>query len=349
MSFKRLAKQTMLRLATLTGLNDLVLSSSWRTQRLLILCWHKIALEDEHLWNPELCLSESTFVARMELIRTSGCTVLALQDALTKLQQGTLPRRAVVLTVDDGDSSVYLKAWPILRRFGFPATLYWSTYYSTRPYAVFDPMVRYLLWKGRGIPLNMEELNIAMSLESPELRRQVFDHIYRFSRAQDWTASTKEGFLERLAFSLKIDFRRIKQQRILHLISESEAREMIADGLDVQLHTHRHRVPLDRLAFQAELSDNAQILRAAGAIPPSHFCYPSGSFAPQFGEWLKAFGIVSATSCQPGLVSKKSDAYYLPRFLDSDRISTAEFSSWLSGVAALLSGHQRMDTHGFRQ
>src|SRR6185312_9699791 len=160
MLFKRLVKRAILRSATITGLNDLLLSSSWRTRRLLILCWHKIAVDDEHLWNPSLCLSESRFVERLELIRSLGCTVLALQEALDKLRCGTLPKRAVVLTVDDGDSSFYLKAWPILRRFGFPATLYWTTYYSTKPYAVFDPMVRYLLWKGRAAPLTIEEMGI---------------------------------------------------------------------------------------------------------------------------------------------------------------------------------------------
>jgi len=254
----------------------------------------------------------------------------------------------VVLTVDDGDSSFYLKAWPILRRFGFPATLYWTTYYSTKPYAVFDPMVRYLLWKGRAAPLTIEEIGIQTNLHSADIRRHVFQRIYEVSQAQDWTPALKDAFLEKLSYCLRIDYGRIKQQRILHLISQDEAREMIADGLDVQLHTHRHRVPLDRSQFQAEISDNARILRAAGASAISHFCYPSGSFAPQFQEWLGASGVVSAATCQPGLVSKGSNLYLLPRFLDNECIGRMEFSSWLSGAAALLSGKQRMDTHGFR-
>lgn len=122
---------------------------------------------------------------------------------------------------------------------------------------------------------------------------------------------------------------------------------MVAEGLDLQLHTHRHRVPRDMARFSAELKDNIQILRDTGVSNPSHFCYPNGSFKPEYAHWLRDNGIRSATTCQPGLIQKNSNPYFLPRMVDHENIGASEFNGWLSGIAAGLSRQPPMDEHGF--
>ncbi len=348
MSLTRQAKLAFLRGCHFTGLTRLVLNSSWRQQRLLILCWHNIALDDEHLWNPQLCLSPATFRSRLELLRTLHCNVLSLGDALQRLKNGTLPPRAVALTIDDGDSSVYQLAWPALREFGFPATLYWTTYYSTKPYAVFDPMLSYLLWKARGKRLQLPEPALECDLTTPQSRSQSFQKIYQHAQANSWTAEQKEKFLETTAQNLGIDYPAIKARRILHLITPAEARSMQAEGLDLQLHTHRHRVPKDPAQFSLELQDNAQRIRDAGAADPHHFCYPSGSFVPEFAGWLRQKNVISATTCQPGFARRESDLYFLPRLLDQEDKNATEFGAWVSGVASWVGREQPMDEHSFR-
>src|SRR5207249_8815632 len=44
-------KQATLRSLKTSGVSTLVHNSRWRRQRLLILAYHGISLEDEHLWN----------------------------------------------------------------------------------------------------------------------------------------------------------------------------------------------------------------------------------------------------------------------------------------------------------
>jgi peptidoglycan/xylan/chitin deacetylase (PgdA/CDA1 family) len=55
----------------------------------------------------------------------TGITVSELADAYRT--GGALPKRPVVLTFDDGYESVAQDAWPILRRHGFPATVFVTT------------------------------------------------------------------------------------------------------------------------------------------------------------------------------------------------------------------------------
>lgn len=347
MSFLRFIKLTLLRAIDATGINRRLIGSPWRGRHLLIIGWHNVSCDDEHCWNPNLCLTPTTFRSRLEQLREMKCNVLPLGEALCRMSNASLPPRAVALTIDDGDSSCYLRTWPMLREFGYPATLYWTTYYSIHRYAVFDPMLSYLLWKGRNKSLVLRELSLSCNLQRPRERLQAFKRIYELSRANAWTAERKERFLTQLATLLDVDYAEIKAKRILHLISPTEAQLMAAQGLDLQLHTHRHRTPRDANAFSDELQENARIVLAARSGMPLHFCYPSGSFKPEYARWLCDNGILSATTCQSGLVHQNSNPYFLPRMIDHENIRPAEFTCWLSGLAAGLTRQRPMDEHGF--
>src|SRR5271157_2717913 len=89
------------------GLFELVKNSRWRQQRLLIICYHGIALEDEHLWRPYLFISPRQFERRLEILRNGNYSVLRLGDAVEKMYKGELPPRSVALTFDDGTYDFY--------------------------------------------------------------------------------------------------------------------------------------------------------------------------------------------------------------------------------------------------
>ena len=143
------AKLRVLGLAETSGLSRSLAASAWRRRRLLILCYHGVSKYDEHEWT-NLYIAAETFRRRMQILKDSGCNVLPFSDALTRLRDGTLPERAVAITFDDGFHDYYSVAFPILESFGFPATLYLTTYYVEFNRPVFDPMCSYLLWKARG-------------------------------------------------------------------------------------------------------------------------------------------------------------------------------------------------------
>src|ERR1051326_4760574 len=142
MSIARRVKTTLLRSAIDSGFASALARSSWRTNRLLILAYHGISLQDEHLWDPELSMEPGFLRRRFELLRESGCQVLPLAEALDRLAAKSLPPRSVVLTFDDGLYDFRARALPLLQEFGFPATVYFATYYVQFQKPVFNPMCR---------------------------------------------------------------------------------------------------------------------------------------------------------------------------------------------------------------
>jgi hypothetical protein len=115
-------------------------------------------------------------------------------------------------------------------------------------------------------------------------------------------------------------------------MTPAERSELAGQGIDFQLHTHRHRTPLDEELFRKEIRDNRRALRELGTNAV-HFCYPSGVYRPEFLPWLRKENVFSATTCDAGLATRQDDLLLLPRLVDSPARSPLEFEAWLSGVA----------------
>src|SRR5215207_551260 len=116
-------KTTALNTARNAGILSATRESAWRRRRLLILGYHGIATADEHLWDGELYMRPETLRSRFAALRDGGYEVLQLDDALRRMHAGTLPPRAVALTFDDGAFDFLSRAVPLLREFGYPATV----------------------------------------------------------------------------------------------------------------------------------------------------------------------------------------------------------------------------------
>lgn len=349
----RTAKLLVLRVARLCGVLALLRSSPWRRRRLLILCYHGISIADEHEWAPGLFMSRDAFAARLEALRRGRYNVLPLDEATRRLRDGTLPPRSVVITFDDGTFDFHEAAWPLLRRYRMPATVYLTTYYCEKNLAVFPLAISYLLWKRAGMHAAVDVPRgpaVRVDTRTTRSRKDAADLLMGHARALDLSADEKEVLIERLAGALGVDYREFRRRRLLHLMNPAEVRAVADEGADVQLHTHRHRSPLDEQRYRAEITTNRERIRGMTSRDPVHFCYPSGVCMPQFGPWLRAEGVQTATTCAPGIATSTSDPLQLPRLLDHSELTPIEFEAWLAGLGALLPrrpvGFAPVDTDG---
>lgn len=332
-------KQAALKSLKSAGVSTLVHNSRWRRQRLLILAYHGIALSDEHVFNGSQFISADFFRNRLELLRKSKCAVLPLGEAVERLYADDLPDRALAITFDDGLSDFYRRAFPLIKEFDVPVTLYLTTFYSSYQRPVFDLMCAYLLWKGQSNVLDLKKLtgqDLQTDLRRLDSREAALAQIRDFASGQKLSADEKDALAASLAAHLDVDYNTLLEQRAMHNLTADEVGKLAAGGIDIQLHTHRHRTPLDRELFLREIEDNRKSIQEMSGTNPKHFCYPSGVYDPQFLPWLREAGVSSATTCESGFASRSCHQLLLPRFLDNATLSPIEFESWLTGVSAAL-------------
>jgi len=228
----------------------------------------------------------------------------------------------------------------LLKKYGFPATVYQTTFYAQRALPIFSLICSYMLWKGRDRSLAANPnigISDAVSLSTPEARQKAVHDIIYFAATRQLSTSQKNELAAELAGMLGIDFQDLLGRRLLQVMNPQEIKELASAGIDFQLHTHRHRTPRDRELFDRELEDNLAVLTELTNSRPIHFCYPSGDYDLQFLPWLSAKGIISAATSVAGLASPRIDPLLLPRFIDTSARTPLEFESWLTGVGALLS------------
>ena len=120
-------------------------------------------------------------------------------------------------------------------------------------------------------------------------------------------------------------------------MSPGEAATIPSQGVELQLHTHRHRFPSDAPdALADEIRANRAALGKMAAGPFQHLCYPSGEFDRSAFPQLDELGIVSATTTLPGMNDDGTPRFELRRFLDSEICSAIRFEAEMSGFLDLL-------------
>lgn len=97
-------------------------------QKVVVLNYHKI---DE---TPiALAVSPADFERQMAYLREKGYVSITPDQLADHLERGTaLPERPLLLTFDDGYEDNYQNAYPILKKYGFTATVFVVTDYLSR-------------------------------------------------------------------------------------------------------------------------------------------------------------------------------------------------------------------------
>lgn len=109
---------------TTTGGNQLPLpriTQSARSQYVGVLVWHDVLPRRQVWFDTPLAI----FKAQMEAIHRGHFQVVSLDALKEHLTRGApLPPRPLVITFDDNNRGIYRYAFPLLKQYGYPATLF---------------------------------------------------------------------------------------------------------------------------------------------------------------------------------------------------------------------------------
>jgi len=324
-----------------------VQATNWRRKRLLILGYHGISLADEHLWDGGVYMPPQMFRRRLSILQEAKYNVLPLETAVQQLYDGSLPPRALALVFDDGFHDFASVAAPILAEFGYPATVYLSTYYSQFNRPIFDIMLRYLLWKGPRRSISLPGILADTVVLDNAGQRHVIEKVRTAAFASRMTGNEKDKLLAKIANALDIDYEELCRKRLLQTMNADEVRAMKTQGYDIQLHTHRHRVSRNAELFAREILQNREwIEQTIGGATPVHFSFPGGVWEPVTQEWLTRLGIQTGVTCIPALADRHSDRLRLPRFVDNASVGEQAFRAWIAGSMTFFPKGRDITTAG---
>jgi peptidoglycan/xylan/chitin deacetylase (PgdA/CDA1 family) len=93
-----------------------------QTAQTIIFCYHRLV---DKIRYPGTEITPADFEAQMKQLKDAGITVISMQDLLAwRRGEKNIPPRCAVVTFDDGWKSQYEVAWPIMKKFGFPFTMF---------------------------------------------------------------------------------------------------------------------------------------------------------------------------------------------------------------------------------
>jgi peptidoglycan/xylan/chitin deacetylase (PgdA/CDA1 family) len=332
----RKLKRSLLSVGKWTGGFQL---SRWLTRRgLRILCYHGFGVGDETVFRPKLFIHVDTFERRLKALRNSGVPVLSLEEAVNLLYQNKLPDFATVITIDDGFDGVSRHAAGLLKQYSMPATVYVTSYYSLKQTPIFRLLVQYMFWKTRLAKVNFPSdifPDGSLDLSDRAARDRGMWQIINRAEAER-SEDERVALTQRLADLLAVDIEPAIRDRVFHIMNAGQISSLPASGLDVQIHTHRHRFPEEEAQARAEIVDNVSVLKPLVTNPLRHFCYPSGFWSKVHWPVLSACGMKSATTCIAGLNYPETPPLALRRWLDAEDTSAIEFDAELAGFSELL-------------
>lgn len=91
-------------------------------QTVPVLSYHNFSLDRS---TSRMTVTKAAFEEQMKLLRDKGYRVISMDQLFDFLDfKSQIPKKSVVITIDDGWRSVYDIALPILKEYGYPATLF---------------------------------------------------------------------------------------------------------------------------------------------------------------------------------------------------------------------------------
>lgn len=332
---RRQAKLLFLRLCKFFFVFDI--AKRLTKNKLRIICLHGFSVGDECLWSGGIMMHPETLNLRLEYLKRNGYSILTLSEAIPKLRNRMLPPYSVVITIDDGFATTYSLARPVFKKYDIPYTIYQTTYYCDKDLPVVNLILQYAFWKTKKKHICFDFIDDGYEyiIHNPHDNRDIISKLSFY--IDNLSCLKKRKYVLHYIFTiLELDADEIIKSDCFRLINTAQAQELREDGVEFQLHTHRHRFPAHEKEAEEELRANREWIVSATGCNPVHLCYPSNQYHLSLLDFLRRFGISSATTCIPGLNDAATEPLLLHRFLDDDKIHPLVFEAHLTGTIFLL-------------
>ncbi len=265
----------------------------------IILMYHRI-LNDEFING----LAQQEFERQIAYIH-KNFNVLSIEDLLQNIKNNTAKPYSIALTFDDGHYDFYTNAWPILKKYNVPASLYITTGFVDGTTWLWPDLLKYILLNSNTAILNVETLG--------DISTHKTAHHISWHKLGDYcltlSVEARNKLLFKLASDAKITISNTPQPPF-NAVTWPQLQEMHQEGLVVGSHTVSHPI-LSSLSIENlhyELAASASAIQQHLGTAPAGICYPNGRAEDISGDVIKTAELTGYTYGLMGRNSKFNPA-----------------------------------------
>ena len=297
-----------------------LLSSGGRCARLLVLAYHRVLARPDSM---RACEIDAEVFERHVRVLAQQFNVLPLPEAVARLQRGDLKPRSLCISFDDGYADNHDVAYPILRRWGLPATFFVATGYLDGEVMWNDAIVE-IVRQAPGVTLDLRRLGLdRYAIGTPPERARSATSIVlgvRYFEPARRAACVEElsGIVGAAAVAGM-------------MMNAVQVRALAAAGMDIGGHTVSHPI-LSRVSTAqawSEITQGKERLESITGAPVTLFAYPNGRPGADYGAehvaMVQRAGFTAAFTTVRSAARPSADPYQLPRVMPWDR-SPLKFS-----------------------
>lgn len=295
---------------------------------LYILSYHRFSPYKEVIPSIPPRLSVKAFKQQIEYIRNNfePVPLSLIAECIHKVKP--FPKNCLTITIDDGYRDNYLYAYPILKNYKVPATIFLITSCIDGKQIPWDAKISFAISHTHLEEIYIEELGF-FNLKGEKKRYMAAKTIIK--KIKRITDERKNLLIEKLLRIAKVNIPPDLGKELM--LSWKEIREMSEGGIEFGAHTLSHpiltNIPWEKATEEIEMSKR-EIEEKLGKRVVS-FAYPSGIYDRKIAKLVRKAGFLCAVTTDMEEITPSSDPYQLGRVIGIDEDFT-KFKVILSGL-----------------
>jgi peptidoglycan/xylan/chitin deacetylase (PgdA/CDA1 family) len=295
---------------------------------LYIPSYHRFSLQKEIIPSTPRCIAIKSFKEQIEfLCQNFEVIPLSLIAECIKKRE-PFPKNSITITIDDGYKDNYLLAYPILRKYRVPATIFLTTSYIEGKQTPWEAKVSFAISHTSLKELSLDGIG-KFNLEGE--RKRYIARKFIIKRLKNVSEKRKNALLEKIfeICGVKIPTNLGKEL----MLSWDEIREMNENGIEFGVHTVHHPELTNISLREAkwEIEESKREIEEKLGKPVIAFAYPSGVYNKEIVQLVKDAGFLCAVTTTVREVKPWSNPYELGRAIGIDE-DFSKFKAIVSGV-----------------
>ena len=245
----------------------------FQKNRVLILMYHRFSNKKEPFKIPQKVFENQIIFLKK---RYNFVSLKHYADVLRGIRDN-LPPNSIILTIDDGYWDNYEFAYPILKKYSVPATIFLATDFISHKSWLWSNKLEYILKNSQ-----FSEFEFPLNGKSIQFRVDSFKNWHTtqlalFNHCRTVTDEEKNRLLDELAKHLKVDVPE-KTLGDFQALTWDQIMEMKNNRIDFGSHSCSHPI-LSRLSLKKmehEIVDSKKKIERKLEEEVISFCYPNG-------------------------------------------------------------------------